>query len=69
MNYFELKIKVKLKKDIEVGEVAYKIGVFINNSMLNNPVLRKFHEEKVIKRITGSVALPDQSDLSGGGTG
>lgn len=61
MNYFELKIKVKLKKDIEVGEVGYKIGVFINNSMLNNPVLRKFHEEKVYKYVYDTF-YPIESD-------
>lgn len=51
MNFYELKIKVKLKKDIKVEEAAYKIGVFINHSMLNNPLLKKLHEEKFYKYV------------------
>lgn len=51
MNYYELKVKVKLKNNIKIEEAAYKIGIFINNSMLNNPLLKKLHEEKFYKYV------------------
>ena len=51
MNYYELKVKIKLKNDIKIEEAAYKIGVFINHSMLNNPLLKKLHEEKFYKYV------------------
>lgn len=51
MNYYELKIKVKLKKEIKMEEASYKIGVFINHSMLNTPLLKKLHEEKFYKYV------------------
>ena len=51
MNYYELKVKVKLKNNIKIEEAAYKIGVFINHSMLNNPLLKKLHEEKFYKYV------------------
>ncbi len=54
MNYYEMKIKVKLTKDIKIDETSYKIGVFINNSMLNNPLLKKLHEEKFYKYVFDS---------------
>ena len=51
MNYYELKIKIKLKKEIKMEEASYKIGVFINHSMLNTPLLKKLHEEKFYKYV------------------
>lgn len=51
MNYYELKVKVRLKNDIKIDEASYKIGSFINNSMLNNPLLKKLHEEKFYKYV------------------
>lgn len=51
MNYYELKVKVKLKNNIKIEEAAYKIGIFINHSMLNNPLLKKLHEEKFYKYV------------------
>ena len=51
MNYYELKIKVKLKKQIKMEEASYKIGVFINHSMLNTPLLKKLHKEKFYKYV------------------
>lgn len=51
MNFYELKIKVKLSRDMELIEVPYNIGVFINNSMLKTSLLKKFHEEKLYKYV------------------
>lgn len=51
MNYYELKIKVQLDKDMYLDEVPYNIGIFINNSMLNNALLKKIHEEKFYKYV------------------
>ena len=48
MNYYELKIKAQLDKDMYLDEVPYNIGIFINNSMLNNALLKKIHEEKLL---------------------
>ena len=54
MNYYELKIKVQLDKDMYLDEVPYNIGIFINNSMLNNSILKKIHEEKFYKYVYDS---------------
>ena len=54
MKYYELKVKVKLSKYIKVDELAYEISVFINNSMLNNILLKKIHEEKIYKYVFDS---------------
>ncbi|URZ02302.1 hypothetical protein [Clostridium felsineum] len=51
MNFYELKIKVKLSKNINFIEVPYNIGVFINNSMLKTALLKKIHEEKFYKYV------------------
>jgi len=51
MNYYELKIKIMLDEDIHFNDTPYKIGVFINNSMINNSLLKKFHEEKIYKYV------------------
>lgn len=51
MNFYELKIKVKLSQDMNFIEVPYNIGVFINNSMLKSALLKKFHEEKFYKYV------------------
>ena len=52
MEYYELKIKVILSEDMEYTKTSYKIGVFINNSMLNNKLLKKLHEERFYKYVT-----------------
>ncbi|KHD34263.1 hypothetical protein NL50_17715 [Clostridium acetobutylicum] len=51
MNFYELKIKVKLSKNMNFIEVPYNIGVFINNSMLKTALLKKIHEEKFYKYV------------------
>lgn len=51
MKYYELKIKVILSEDMEYTKTSYKIGVFINNSMLNNKLLKKLHEERFYKYV------------------
>lgn len=51
MNFYELKIVVKLSIDMNFIEVPYNIGVFINNSMLKTALLRKIHEEKFYKYV------------------
>lgn len=51
MNYYELKIKVILNEDINYNDAPYKIGIFINNAMLNNSLLKKVHEEKIYKYV------------------
>lgn len=51
MNYYELKIKVLLNADIHFNDTPYRIGVFINNSMLNNSLLKKVHKEKMYKYV------------------
>ncbi|MBV7275130.1 CRISPR-associated endoribonuclease Cas6 [Clostridiaceae bacterium UIB06] len=51
MNFYELKIMVKLSMDMNFVDVPYNIGVFINNSMLKTALLKKFHEEKFYKYV------------------
>lgn len=51
MNFYELKIKIKLSKDMNLVDVPYNIGVFINNSMLKTELLKKIHEEKFYKYV------------------
>ena len=51
MEFYELKIRVRLSKDVSFIDAPYNIGVFINNSMLNNLILKKIHEEKKYKYV------------------
>ncbi|OAA84795.1 hypothetical protein [Clostridium ljungdahlii] len=51
MNFYELRIKVKLSMNMNFVEIPYNIGVFINNSMLKSALLKKFHEEKFYKYV------------------
>ncbi|AWI05770.1 hypothetical protein [Clostridium drakei] len=51
MNFYELRIKVKLSQNMDLIEVPYNIGVFINNSMLKTALLKKIHEEKFYKYV------------------
>lgn len=54
MNYYELKAKTILKKNINIDEASYKIGVFINHSMLNNSILKEIHEQRFYKYVYDS---------------
>lgn len=44
MNYYQLKITVKLKKDIYFDEVTEKLSILINKSMLYDEYLKSIHE-------------------------
>ena len=44
MNYYELKITLKLKQDIYFDEVAEKLSILINKSMLYDEYLKSIHK-------------------------
>lgn len=44
MNYYQLKITLKLKKDIYYDEVTEKLSILFNKSMLNSEYLKSIHE-------------------------
>ncbi|BDR86764.1 hypothetical protein [Clostridium tetani] len=54
MNYYQLKIKVKLETDINYIEAPYLIGTFINNCMLKNSTLKNIHNKKIYKYVYDS---------------
>lgn len=63
MEFYELKIKVILKEDMYFTDVSYNIGVFINNSMLNNSLLKKIHEDKFYKYVFDSFYPLEKSGI------
>ncbi|WP_294353584.1 CRISPR-associated endoribonuclease Cas6 [uncultured Clostridium sp.] len=55
MNFYELKIKINLLNNIYLEDVSFVLGVFINNSLLKNSILKKIHEEKRYKYVYDSL--------------
>lgn len=51
MNFYELRITVRLLEDISYINVPYRIGVFINNSMLKSTILKEVHEKRFYKYV------------------
>jgi len=62
MEVYEMKLKVKLKKDIFLRDVPAYITRFMDMNLSANPIMYNYHASKIYKQYTFDAFYPIEED-------
>ncbi len=62
MKVYEMKLKVKLKKNIFLKDIPTYITRFMDMNLSNNPVMYNYHTSKIYKQYSFDALFPIEED-------